>query len=436
MKPTWHAVLLLSGAFPLALVVALAVPHLWQLWVAWLGAVTLLIGADAVLCLPRGRLAIQTAAPSALYIGDHDPLAVTVRARGWRQRARFEVVLDTGELLVPPPVQHMTMTAGRATTQLPLEPRRRGLARIDALWLRWRGPLGLTVRTVRRPLNQSIRVLANIRAVKAAALRFVLDRTFMAGLKTTAALDAGSEFDSLREYTVGLDHRTIDWNASARHRKLLCREFRAERNHPVVLAFDTGHLMSEPVRGIPKIDHAINAGLLLGYMSLRTGDRVGLFGFDEKVRAYLEPQAGVHSLVRLQHAASELSYSHSETNFTLGLAELSSRLSRRSLIVVLTDFADSVTAELMVDNLDRLARRHLVMFVSLRDPELEVEMAARARSLVDVGRAVAAGDLLRERDVVLRRLARRGILCVDAPPAAVSAALLDRYLAVRRRELV
>ena len=89
-------------------------------------------------------------------------------------------------------------------------------------------------------------------------------------------------------------------------------------------------------------------------MALKTGDRVGLFAFDARVRLFAEPQGGVHAFGRLQRQTTALAYSAAETNFTLGLVELGQRLRRRSLVVVLTDFVDTVTAELMVENLARL----------------------------------------------------------------------------------
>ncbi len=91
----------------------------------------------------------------------------------------------------------------------------------------------------------------------------------------------------------GLDSRFIDWKHSARHRKLLCKEFRTERNHQIVMAFDTGYLMLEPVDGITRLDHAINAGLMLAWVSLQGGDLVGTYGFDAAVRQYLaaDPRA-------------------------------------------------------------------------------------------------------------------------------------------------
>src|SRR5205814_2199952 len=195
----------------------------------------------------------------------------------------------------------------------------------------------------------------------------------------------------------GLDHRAIDWKSSARHRKLLCQEFRAERNHQVVVAVDAGQLMAEPVAGVPKLDHAINAAILLGWFCLRTGDRVGLLGFDERVRTWSEPAGGMHTFHRLQAMSAEIDYRRVETNFTLTMAELSTRLKRRSLVVLFTDFLDTVTAELMIENVTRLARRHLVLFAALDDPSLGTRSHARPRALATLHQPVGGRDCARER---------------------------------------
>jgi uncharacterized protein (DUF58 family) len=281
-----------------------------------------------------------------------------------------------------------------------------------------------------------VSVLPDIRPVRAAAMRFFTNREFVAGSNVERFLGDGSEFESLREYARGMDPRAIDWKASARHRKLFADEYRAERDHQVVLSIDTGRLMREPLEGLARVDHAIHAALLLGYVALRTGDRVGLHAFDERPRLFVPPTGGLDTFARLQAGAAGLRETTAESNFTLGLLDLATRLRRRSLVVVLTDFVDSVTAGLMVENVARLVRRHLVVFVALRDPELDAIKDARPDGTLGLYRAVTASDLLRERSVVLRRLERMGVRVVDAAPRDLAAGLLSTYLRARRRELV
>ncbi len=436
MRPTFRCVLMFTAGFPVALIPVLVTPQLWTLWLTFMAATVALTGFDALLALPRRRLEHGLTPPETLFIGDSDDLVIVLRPRSWRRRVVVEVLVDLDEQLVPQPIRKVIISGGDTTeVRIPLTAKRRGTVKIERLWLRWRGPFGLTARVISPLIGKNIPVVPNVRAVRSAAIRFFAEDAIL-GLKLDRRKGDGSEFDALREYVVGMDHRAIDWKHSARHRKLVCKEFRAERNHQIVVALDTGYLMSEPLEGVPKLDHAINAALLLGYFSLRAGDRISLYAFDAKVRAFSEPQSGVGAFPRLQRLTADIEYRHEETNFTLGLAELATRLRRRSLVIVLTDFVDSITAELMIENVSRLARRHLVLFVATRDPTLEKQAARQPHTVKDIHRSVVAAQFAREREVVIERLKRAGVHCLDVPPANVSVQMLNRYLEIKRRELI
>lgn len=434
MRPTLRCLLVFLAGIPVSLGAVAIHSRLWTVWITYLGAALMLTGLDALLGLARRRLRITAKVPEQMFIGETGTAVIELAAV--RRGATVELVAELDDDLAPqPPARAVLRTGEGARAQLALVPRRRGDHAVRTIHARWSGPLGLIEKRIAVAIDKRVGVVPNLGAVRAVALRMFSDHNFVAGLKVEKFLGDGSEFESLREYVPGLDHRAIDWKSSARHRKLLCQEFRAERNHQVVLAVDAGQLMSEPVAGVPKLDHAINAAILLGWFCLRTGDRVGLLGFDERVRQWSEPAGGMHTFHRLQALSAEIDYRHVETNYTLTLAELSTRLRRRSLVVLFTDFLDTVTAELMIDNVTRLARRHLVLFVAVRDPSLETRALARPRSLGTLHQAVVAGDFARERHVVLERLRRIGAHCIDTAPAGFSMALVNRYLDIKRREL-
>jgi uncharacterized protein (DUF58 family) len=443
MRPTLRALIVFLAGIPLSLGAVTVSVRLWTMWLAYLGAALLLLGIDAVLGLPKRRLKIATTLPEQLFIGEPGVARLAITAR-WRRQTTLEILAELDDDLAPQPaVRVVVAPAGDRTVrgpataalELPLVPRRRGEHGVGMLHVRWTGPLGLIERRIALPVNAKVGVVPNLGAVRAIALRMYSDRSFMAGMKVERYLGDGTEFESLREYVPGLDHRAIDWKSSARHRKLLCTEFRAERNHQVILAVDSGQLMAEPVAGVPKLDHAINAAILLGWFCLRTGDRVGLVGFAEKIRAWADPQGGMHAFARLQALSADIDYHRVETNFTLTLADMSTRVRRRSLIVLFTDFLDTVSAELMIENVSRLARRHLVLFVAVKDPSLDRRTLARPTTLDALHEAVVASDFSRERSVVLERLRRAGAHCIDATPGEFSMQLVNRYIEIKRREL-
>ena len=125
-----------------------------------------------------------------------------------------------------------------------------------------------------------------------------------------------------------------------------------------------------------------------------------------------------------------------ETNHTLALSHLHQRLSRRSLVVVFSDFVDTTTAELLIENVQMLNRHHVVVFVSLRDPLLAAYHHKSVNSLAMVSEVAAAADLERERRRVLNRLSRLGVFVIETAPGGLRPELISTYLSIRSRELI
>jgi uncharacterized protein (DUF58 family) len=429
-------VLIFVAGIPLTLFVVIYDPGLWLFALNYGVLVILVALSDLALALPPRRLSVQIATPDRLSIGEAGAITATLAAAGYRRPVRLELVAEqSGEAEAPEVVRGELAPGANTEIALPLVPKRRGRVNVESIWMRWRGPLSLVEFVRQVGVKRSVDVVPNVRGVHGTALQFFVQEAIY-GIKAQQQKGEGAEFEALREYVAGLDSRFIDWKHSARHRKLLCKEFRTERNHQVIMAFDTGYLMLEPVEGLTRLDHAINAALVLAWVSLQGGDLVGTYGFDAKVRQYLGPQRGVSGFPRIQRATAELEYHHEETNFTLGLAELNARLKRRALVIVFTDFVDTITAELLIESMQRVANRHLVVFVTQRGSILQRAVDAAPGQFADVAKAVFAQDFLRDRSIVFERLQRLGIHCIDVPSRGLSVALINRYLLIKQRGLI
>jgi uncharacterized protein (DUF58 family) len=435
IRPTRAAVVLFAALLPIPWLLLIFKPGLWPFAFDASALVLIVVATDAALAYPRRRLGVELTVPEAGFVGE--PLAATlvVAVAAHRRPARFELALDVSGDAQPSLAHDVFDLGGANRLTVEIVPGRRGIVHVDAAWARWRGPLGLVEQTRTFALGRSVKIVPSIHASRTAAFE-LFTRDALLGLKVQMQSGEGSEFEALREYAPGHDIRFVDWKHSARHRKLLSKEFRTERNHPVVLAFDTGHLMREPVDGLARLDHSINSGLLLAWLALRSGDLVGSYSFDARPGRFVKPARGIPRFRYLQQTSADLAYSADETNFTLGLTSLYAQLDRRTLIVLFTDFVDTVTAELLVENAQRLARRHLVVFVALRDALLAEVFAAPPDSVRQIGRAVIAYDLLRDRSVVLERLARLGVHVLDVPAARLSMALLNKYILIKQRDLL
>ncbi len=433
--PTVRAIGLAAIGMPLALLVGVFAPHLWILGPVWLALIFALVLADAMLGADRQRAELSLTAPGSLTAGVAGEALVQAAFAG-AAPPRLQLSLEANARIDIEPLRQAVEVAERlGRARFTLRPNRRGPGVMERIWARWQGPLGLVWKQKIEQLGRETPITLNIQAVKDEALR-LFSRNALYGARVQIDLGSGSEFHALNEFHTGMDRRTIDWKQSARHGTLLAKEFRAERNHPVILALDTGRLMCQPLAGLPRVDHALNAALLLAYVSLKAGDRAGLYGFDARPNISSGPLSGPNAFAHIQRLAASVDYSTEETNYTLGLTQLSGQLSRRTLVVVFTDFADTTSAELMLDNVSRLLSQHLVIFVVMRDDELEDLQRQAPTNADDVSRAVVAAALLRERELVVTRLRRLGVQIVEAPADQIGPALLSRYLDLKRRDLL
>ncbi len=324
---------------------------------------------------------------------------------------------------------------GRARATILCRAVRRGVWSLDHLWLFWRSRLTLFEFIPRLSFGAEIRVVANVRQVQSGEITTTVVSTLF-GVKENRAIGEGSEFHQLRDFVPGMDVKTIDWKSSARRRSLVAKELRAERNHHVIIALDTGFLMREEVAGLPKIDHAVTAALATAWAAIIGGDLVGYYAYDVRPRTFAAPQAGRAAFARLRSLTADLSYVSRETNHMLAMTELNARTPKRSLIIVFTDFVDTTSAELLIETIGILARRHALIFVTLRDPETEALVETAPDTMQDVAMLVAADQSISERRLVHERLARLGVTVVDARPDHVTARLISAYLDIKAREVI
>jgi uncharacterized protein (DUF58 family) len=435
ISPSRRAVLLVLAGAPVALVFALVAPRFWVAGPLWALAVAALLGVDGWLAPRRGEVSFRLDAPADLAAVGAPGGAVLFTAFAGKRPRRMEAALEVNAKLALSPARVRLDLAGPepAAAAFALAPVRRGEGRVERAWARWTGPLGLLQVQASAALDTVVRVTPNLAAVRQEAMR-LFSRHAVLGQKVRPDAGDGFEFHSLRDFETGMDVRAIDWKQSARHARLLAKQVHTEKNHPIMLALDAGRLMGDPVDGSPRLDRAINAALLIAYVALAMGDRVGLSAFDSRPRAVGRPVSGRGAFATLRHLAARVDYSAEETNFTLGLGAVGGALDRRALVVVFTEVADTTASELMIEAAGRLAHRHLLLFVLFEDAELEGYRARAPQQAPDVSRAVVADALLRERAVVIARLRRLGAEVVEAPAGGVGAALIDRYLHLKRMD--
>jgi len=417
---------------------ALAVPLL----VVPGGAFAALVVADAVLVLvavldwvrtpdPR-RLEVRRELPGAVSIGTEAQVVWVVTNPG-----RRPVTVALADGLAPSlaagtrRAQLRVPAGGRARASTTICPRRRGRFEISEVVLRVPGPLGLAARQRRVTQNSVLAVHPRYRSAAEAELRINRARLLEVGLRSAAGRGTGTEFDSLREYSVDDEARRIDWAATARSPRAIVRTYRAERSQRVVCLLDNGRTMAANVDGVARSEHAMDAVMMLTHVAGRLGDRVGLLAFDRQVRSTVSPRPGAGQLARVAEALYQLHPVLAESDYREAFRQTLARSRRRSLLVVCTELAEQAFAETLLPALPLVSRHHLVVVAAVADPAVLGWAAAVPGDAGGAYRKAAAVAALAERRRLAARLRALGTTVVDAPPGELAPRLADAYLRVK-----
>ena len=401
------------------------------------GALLLAVLADVLLAASPRQLTIRRSLPASGRLGEPAAAQLIVTNAGQRTvRARIRDAWPPSAGLTPPTVDARVPAGEKRTFAQQLVPTRRGDRTPVVVTIRTFGPLGLGAR------QRGLAVGGRIRVQPAFPSRKLLPEKLsrlrvIEGMVAARGPGRGTEFDSLRDYVRGDDIRAIDWRASARRgatatgTALQVRQYRPERDRRLIVALDTGRTSAARVGDVPRLDAALDAGLLLAAVALRAGDRVDMLAADAVPRALLQRA----SLAALSQAMTELEPALLEADAAALVGQLLRLARRRCLVVLFTDLTAATVEEGLLPALEPLLRRHEVMVAAVADP-LVAEMVSARGSAEAVYSAAAAERASAERRRLGALLRRRGVEVVDVPPDHFASAVSDRYLALKAAGLL
>ena len=412
-------------------------------FVALLATLAIVVAADAGLAASTRGLRYTRSPDSSTRLGQQVDAGLQIDNDG-RRRFRGEIrdawppsagaTPRAHTVSVPAGAQHHIHTA--------LRPVRRGDQRAAAVTARSIGPLGLAGRQSSRAVPGQVRVLPPFLSRKHLPSRLAKLRE-IDGLLPTLIRGQGTEFDSLREYVVGDDVRSIDWRATARRADVMVRTWRPERDRRVLIVLDTGRMAAGRVgvdpaatypetapAGWPRLDWSMDAALLLAALASRAGDRVDFLAHDRVSRAAVFGASRTELLAQLVNAMAPLQPELVESDWRAMVAAIGRRNRRRSLVVLLTDLNATALDEGLLPVLPQLSARYHVMIAAVADPRVD-EMATGRSGAAAVYDAAAAERARNDRRAIASRLRQSGVDVVDAAPTELAPAVADRYLSMK-----
>ncbi len=423
----------------LGAVVVLVAPRPGYAVLGLLLALSALVTADLLMAGGVRPLRLRRDGERLVRLGGTVTVGLLVENPGRRRlRADIRDAWPPSAQAIPRRLRVSVPAGERRRLAMTLTPLRRGDAAAVTVTVRSYGPLGLAARQGSHRVPWSVRVLPPFHSRRHLPARLARLRE-LEGAHPAMVRGQGTEFDSLREYVVGDDARSIDWRASARRADVVVRTWRPERHRRVLIVLDTGRTSAgrvgvAPVPGIasgwPRLDWSMDAALLLAALAARAGDRVDLLAYDRAVRAWVPGRSRTALLPSLVDAMAPLEPELVEADPAGLVAAVLSRARRRCLVVLLTDLNPAAMEEGLLPVLPALSARHLLLVAAISDPRV-AEMAAGRGSAEAVYDAAAAEHLRAGRRRVTTRLRRGGVEVVDALPHDLAPALADAYLALK-----
>ncbi len=378
-------------------------------------------------------------------------------------------------LTVPP--------GGSASAAYAIHPLTRGDIQVGRIFLRYCGPVRFAERWAVADLRQSVRVYPILREPERYTLYLVRSRQIEQEKRLKRLTGRGREFESLREYRESDEFRDICWTATARHGKLISKVYRVERSQSVFLVVDAGRLMlartrppldspalssrmkdnvppskqsgpnsrsehaeplaadgfarpNSPPSRLMKLDYAVNAALSLAHVALHSGDTSGLVTYGRRLQSYLPAARGAEHLRQIVEQLALVSGESVEANHALAADTLVTRQRRRSLVVWITDLAETSATPEVIEAASRLLPQHLVLFVVVGEPELRALVARRPDSPTEMYQYVAAQEIIQRREILLRRMRERGALAMEFLPGRLSTEIVNQYLQIKSKGLL
>ncbi len=174
----------------------------------------------------------------------------------------------------------------------------------------------------------------------------------------------GMEFSEVREYQIGDDIRSIDWNVSARFGHPFVKIFEEERELTLMLLVDlSGSLVFGSVEKT-KQQIAAEISAILAFSALKNNDKVGLVLFTDEIEKFVPPKKGKSHILRLVREILSFEPQGNKTNIKGALEYFNNSIKKKTIAFLISDFID--------DNYDKIlkivSKKHDLVNIILQDP--------------------------------------------------------------------
>ena len=317
-----------------------------------------------------------------------------------------------------------------------LRPTRRGVYSFGYVRVFVTGRIGLVSRryTCAEPLD--IKVYPSYLMLHQYELLAMSDNLTELGIKRIRRVGHHTEFEQIKEYVKGDDYRTINWKASARRHELMVNVYQDERSQQIYSVIDKGRVMQQAFRGMTLLDYAINASLVLSYVAMRKEDKAGIVTFNEHFDSFVPASKAPGQMQTLLENLYSQQTTFGETDFSSLCVHFNKHVSKRSFLVLYTNFSSMGSMNRQLAYLQQLNRQHRLLVVFFEDADMKTYIASPAKDTEGYYRHVIAEKFAFEKRLIVSTLKQNGIYSLLTTPENLSIDVINKYLEMKSRQLL
>ena len=256
------------------------------------------------------------------------------------------------------------------------------------------------------------------------------------GIKRIRRVGHHTEFEQIKEYVKGDDYRTINWKASARRHELMVNVYQDERSQQIYSVIDKGRVMQQAFRGMTLLDYAINASLVLSYVAMRKEDKAGIVTFNEHFDSFVPASKAPGQMQTLLENLYSQQTTFGETDFSSLCVHFNKHVSKRSFLVLYTNFSSMGSMNRQLAYLQQLNRQHRLLVVFFEDADMKTYIASPAKDTEGYYRHVIAEKFAFEKRLIVSTLKQNGIYSLLTTPENLSIDVINKYLEMKSRQLL
>lgn len=404
-------------------------------WALFVFSLTVLADGYLLYCV-RG---IQAFRHCADRFSNGDDNEVSIRVESSYPRSVFLEIIDE----IPFIFQRrdidfrVTLRANEGkTVNYRLRPTRRGIYSFGYIRVFVTGRIGLVSRRYTCGEPQDIKVYPSYLMLHRYELLAISDNLTELGIKRIRRIGHHTEFEQIKEYVKGDDYRTINWKASARRHELMVNVYQDERSQQIYNVIDKGRVMQQAFSGMTLLDYAINASLVLSYVAMRKEDKAGLVTFDEHFDTFVPAAKQPGRMQTLLEKLYSQKTTFGETDFSSLCVHMNKHVSKRSLLVLYTNFSNMSGMDRQLAYLKQLNHRHRLLVVFFEDADLKAYIATPAKDTESYYQHVIAEKFAYEKRLIVTTLKQNGIYSLLTTPENLSIDVINKYLEMKSRQLL